>query len=322
MAIEDVKKVLQQIKGKRFNRIFYVACGGSQALMMPSKFYVDSISKTLFAQHYNSNEFIHTDPVSLGEDSIVILCSQEGKTPETVEAAAFAASRRAVVITISMVDGSPLEKAGTLFVKYGYYGTADAIDTSYGIMYLLSAGIVDNQENTHHLDKMVESLKRIQPVITKAKNDYLPLAQKFAEQCKDAKIIYSLASGSDYSQSYVMCNCYLMEMQWINAIPIHAGEFFHGPFEIIEKDSPVVLLLGEDSCRPLEERALRFCKKYTDKLFVIDIGDCCLDGIDDGCKGYMATLILNNICRLFCQQISIVRKHSLDIRRYMHIVEY
>lgn len=315
--------VLESIKGKQFRRLFLVSCGGSQALMMPGKFFADRYAKSIFVQHYNANEFIYLEPATLDSSSIVILCSQEGKTPETVKAAAFANEKGATVITIAMVDGSPLEKAGgKLFVKYGYYETADAIDTSYGIVYQLVAGIIDNQEGTDYLPRMIDSLNKIQPVIAKAKVDFEPKALDFAKRCKDAKVIYSLASGADYSQSYVMCNCYLMEMQWINAIPIHAGEFFHGPFEIIEKDSPVVLLMGADSCRYLEERARKFCEKYTDNLFIIDATTCDLSAIDKDLVGYMATIIINNICRLYCKKIAIERDHSLDIRRYMHIVEY
>ena len=323
MVLDNVRQVLGQLKGKTFRRLFLVACGGSQALMMPSKIFADRVSKTLMPQHYNSNEFIALDPVTLNEDSVVILCSQEGKTPETVKAAAFAREKGASVITIAMVDDSLLEKAGgSLFVKYGYYETCDAIDTSYGVMYLLVAGLIDNQEGTNHFGMMSESLIKVNPVIQKAKKDWEETLTAYGEKNKDAKVIYSLAAGTNYSQSYVLCNCYLMEMQWINAIPIHAGEFFHGPFEIIEKGSPVILLMGCDSCRFLEERALEFCRKYTDNLLVIDASMCDLSGIDENYAGYMTTLILNNLCRLFCKKIAITRNHSLDIRRYMHIVEY
>lgn len=323
MVLDNVRQVLGQLKGKTFRRLFLVACGGSQALMMPSKIFADKVSKTLMPQHYNSNEFIALDPVTLNEDSVVILCSQEGKTPETVKAAAFAREKGASVITIAMVDDSLLEKAGgSLFVKYGYYETCDAIDTSYGVMYLLVAGLIDNQEGTNHFGMMSESLIKVNPVIQKAKKDWEETLTAYGEKNKDAKVIYSLAAGTNYSQSYVLCNCYLMEMQWINAIPIHAGEFFHGPFEIIEKGSPVILLMGCDSCRFLEERALEFCRKYTDNLLVIDASMCDLSGIDENYAGYMTTLILNNLCRLFCKKIAITRNHSLDIRRYMHIVEY
>ncbi len=323
MCLDAVRSVLASLEGKRFKRLFLVSCGGSQALMMPGKFFVDKFAKTLFPQHYNSNEFIYLDPDSLDDSSIVILCSQEGKTPETVAAAAFARKKGATVITIAMVDNSPLQDAGgELFVKYGYYETADAIDTSYGVVYLLVSGIIDNQEGTGYFNEMVDSLHKIQPIIAEAKKRYEPKALDFAKRCKDAKVIYSLAAGTDYSQSYVMCNCYLMEMQWINAIPIHAGEFFHGPFEIIEENSPVIILLGSGDCRFLEERALKFCQKYTKELFIIDTSEFCFDGISKNYVGYMSTLILNNICRLYCKKIAVERNHPLDIRRYMHIVEY
>lgn len=322
MALQEVKKVIDDFKGREFDRIFFVSCGGSQALMMPSKFFVDSVAKKVSAQNYNSQEFINLNPASLGKNSVVILCSQEGKTPETVQAALFAKDKGASVLTIAMIDNTPLEKAGPHFVKYGHYETADAIDTSYGIMYLLTSGLIDTQEGTKYFEKMVKNLMNIQAVIAEAKKSAEQAAIDFAEESKDVDIIYSLSAGPDYSQSYVMCNCYLMEMQWINAIPIHAGEFFHGPFEIIEKDSTVILLMGKGETRYQEERAKKFCEKYTEKLYVIDADEYDFSQIDDDFEGFIAPLILNNLCRLYIKKLSIARDHSLDIRRYMHIVEY
>jgi fructoselysine 6-phosphate deglycase len=169
---------------------------------------------------------------------------------------------------------------------------------------------------------MVKNLSVATPVVKEALEHFRPLADEFAHACKDTKVLYSLASGPDFSQSYVFCNCYMMEMQWINAIPIHAGEFFHGPFEIIEQDRPVVLLMGQSNSRFLEERALTFCKRYTKKLFVIDTKEVNFKNIEEAYRGVIALLVLNNVCRLFSQTIAVVREHSLDIRRYMHLVEY
>ena len=169
---------------------------------------------------------------------------------------------------------------------------------------------------------MIANLNRANQVVQNGLEHFRPLAQKFADSCKDAKVLYSLASGPDYSQSYVFCNCYMMEMQWINAIPIHAGEFFHGPFEIIEENSPVILLMGQSKSRFLEERALSFCKRYTQNLFTIDTKEVNFEDIEEEYRGVVAVLVLNNVCRMFSQTISVVREHSLDIRRYMHLVEY
>lgn len=322
MTESQVRNILDSLQGKTFNQLYFVACGGSSALMYPSKFLADRFSQQMNSDYYNADEFIHLDPAALGPESVVITCSQEGKTPETVAAAKFCKEKGATVIGLTMRQGTPLQQAAHYHVQYGNYLTAPAIETSYGVMYMLTAGIIEMREGTPLLDDMVKNLKAATAVIDTAKEQFKPLAQEFAQDCKDASVIYSLASGPDYSQAYVFCNTYMIEMQWINAIAFHAGEFFHGPFEIIEKDSPVVLLLGRSSSRPLEERALKFCQKYTDRLFVIDTMDVDFQGIDEKFHGYIATLVLNNVCRQLSYTLADVRDHSLDLRRYMHLVEY
>lgn len=321
-TLTDVTHVLQKLKGKVFHRIYFVACGGSSALMYPSTYLLDTQSQKVAGEYLNSNEFIYRSPKGLGPGAVVILCSQEGKTPETVKAAEFAAQRGAMVVNLAMSEGTPLQATSDLFVEYGYYETAPMIDTSYGAMYLLTAGLIDIAEGTHLFEGMKKNLLAIHPVVQKAKAEYAGRAMEFATACKDVQVLYSLASGCDYSQSYVFCNCYMMEMQWINAIPIHAGEFFHGPFEIIEKDSPVLLLMGRDETRFLEERARAFLQKFTNQLFVIDTMELDYGDVEKEFEGLMSVLVLNNICREYSKTIAKVRNHSLDIRRYMHLMEY
>jgi fructoselysine 6-phosphate deglycase len=322
-VISEVKAIIKKIENKKFKNMYLIACGGSSALMYPSQFFIDTNAKNLTCEYLNANEFIYRNQAALGENSIVILCSQEGKTPETVAAAAYSREKGATVITIAMKENTPLQQAGgELFVRYGYYMTCRPIETSYGVMFMLAAGILQNLEGGSYFEDMIDSLVRLEPVMKEAKAGFEPFAADFAEKCKDDKIIYSLASGMNYSQAYVLCNCYLMEMQWINAIPIHAGEFFHGPFEIIEKNSPVIMLVGMDSTRYLEERAVKFLKQYTDRAFILDMNEIDYRDIKKEYIGYMSVLILNNECRMLVQKLSISRNHDLDIRRYMHLVEY
>lgn len=322
MTESQIRKILASLNGRTFGQLYFVACGGSSALMYPSKYFADRFSQKLNTDYYNANEFIYLSPAALGENSLVITCSQEGKTPETVAAAKFAKSKGATVVALSMRKGTPLEQEADYFVQYGDYNTAPAIETSYGVVYMLTAGIIEMREGTQLFEGMVKNLVAATPVIKTAVEHFQSLANEFANACKDAKVIYSLSSGPDYSQSYVFCNTYMMEMQWINAIPIHAGEFFHGPFEILEKNSPVVLLMGRSNSRFLEERALTFCQRYTEKLFTIETKDVDFQSIDDAYHGVVAVLVLNNVCRMFSKTIALVRDHSLDIRRYMHMVDY
>jgi fructoselysine 6-phosphate deglycase len=325
MVTDQVRAVLENIKERDFNRIFFIACGGSSALMYPSKYLVDREAKEMAGEVYNANEFIYRNPAALGKKSVVILCSQEGKTPETVAAAKFARDKGATTIAIAMTNETPLENEAEFFVKYGYYETAAPINTSYGVMYQLTAGILQQQEKDAYHDLfegMLRNLDNLEAVVDRAMTQYDNMAKSFATDCKDDKVIYTLASGANYSQAYVFSNCYLMEMQWINSIPIHAGEFFHGPFEIIEKDKPVVVLLGLDATRPMEERALKFVNKYSDRVFALDAKTVDFSGVDEPFRRVFSPLVFNPVLRKFSKSIAEERDHSLDIRRYMHIVEY
>ena len=170
-VLENVRNVLKQIRDRRIRRMYVIACGGSSALMYPSQYLIDTTATQLTCEYLNSNEFIYRDSPAVNEESLVILCSQEGKTPETVAAAKYARGKGATVVVIAMVDGSELEKEGDFFIKYGYYETADPIDTSYGVMYLLTAGILDAQEGTKIFDDMVVNLERLKTVVERAKSN-------------------------------------------------------------------------------------------------------------------------------------------------------
>ena len=64
-----------------------------------------------------------------------------------------------------------------------------------------------------------------------------------------AEAIYTLASGASYGAAYSFAICVLMEMQWYDLQAIHANEFFHGPFEVVDKDSNFIVMIGLDETR-------------------------------------------------------------------------
>jgi fructoselysine 6-phosphate deglycase len=114
----------------------------------------------------------------------------------------------------------------------------------------------------------------------------------------------------------------LMEMQWIHSHALHAGEYFHGPFEILDKDVPVIQLLGLDETRPLEERSLEFTQKYCNRLVVLDALEFDLTGVAETVKGYIAPLVLQTVLRQYAEELAEARNHPLSTRRYMWKVPY
>ncbi|VEA30427.1 Fructoselysine 6-phosphate deglycase [Salmonella enterica subsp. enterica] len=74
-------------------------------------------------------------------------------------------------------------------------------------------------------------------------------AQAFAQEYKDDKVIYTVASGAGYGAAYLQSICIFMEMQWIHSACIHSGEFFHGPFEITDANTPFLFQFSEGNTR-------------------------------------------------------------------------
>lgn len=318
----QVQQVLNAVKNRTITRLFFVACGGSSSLMYSSKYIMDRESSSITTDLYSSNEFIHRNPKTLGENSLVILCSLRGNTPETVEAARFARSKGAITAAMTNLEDSPLAQAAEYVIKYGWGPDTLVEDSNYSILYQLVLGVLSVTEGNTKLDSLMKSLPSLDSVYNKAKEQFAAESKQFAAKFKDEKVIYTMASGSNYGIAYMFAICFLMEMQWKNSHAIHAGEFFHGPFEILDKDVPFILFMGLDETRPMEERALKFLKQYGEKLLIIDAQAYDFTGIEEDIKGYIAPLVLNQVIRLFAADLAEQTKHPLETRRYMWKVAY
>lgn len=325
-AEEQVEQILEAFKTRPINRVFYVACGGSSALMYPSKYVLDREAKTITAEVYSSNEFIHRNPRTLGSESLVILCSHKGKTPETTEAAKFAKSKGALVVSLMFVEKAPLAEASDYIVNYSWVA-AGGHDPhpeimNYAIFYRLALGLLYVKEGNDKYTRLLRSLDHLGDVFDKARAQFTDKAKAYAEANKAETIIYTMASGGNYGIAYSFAICMLMEMQWIHSHAIHAGEFFHGPFEILDKHVPFILLKGLDETRPLEERAETFLQQYGEKLLILDAQDLDLTGIDEELRGYIAPIAINFVLRLYAVALAEARNHPLETRRYMFKVPY
>ncbi|OIK15686.1 fructosamine deglycase [Bacillus sp. MUM 116] len=320
--LPEVQKALEVFEERNIDRVYFVACGGSSSLMFASKFVLDRESGTIDSDLYSSNEFIHRNPKKLNEKSLVILCSHYGKTPETVEAARFAKEKGALTVSLTFDAESPLAKTSEYVIVYLDKDDSNYVNEAPAIMLELVFGLLAVKEGNEKFDDIISSLENLRPILTKAKAETLVQAKEFAEAYKDEKIIYTMGSGANYGIAYWFAICILMEMQWIHSHAIHAGEYFHGPFEILDKEVPIIQLVGVDETRPLEERSLEFTERYGEKVIVLDAKEFDLTGTADSVKGYIAPLVLQTVLRQYAGELAEVRNHPLTTRRYMWKVPY
>jgi fructoselysine 6-phosphate deglycase len=323
-----VVSALSAFDAASIKHVFFVACGGSLSIMYPAKFLLDQHSP-LSSDVYNGAEFVARAPRSLKSDSLVVLCSMTGTTRETTAAAEFARAKGARTIGLTVEPASPLGKAVDHVVGFSApYTTGvpiDAKDSNYSRIYQLVMGLVALSGGENLTQPLIESLCALQAAIDRAHALLAPMFEDYAPRFAKEDVVYTVASGASYGAAYSFAICVLMEMQWINSQAIHANEFFHGPFEVLDKDRAFILMKGLDSTRSLEERADVFLHRFgsAEKILVLDAEKLDLKGIDPRFHGNVVPLIFFDTLWRFAYRIADLRQHTmLEARRYMKKISY
>ena len=316
--IEAIKKEVPAAKS-----VYFVGCGASKAELYPGKYFLEANARNIRVGHYTANEFLHATPVAVDETAIVVTCSLGGTTPETVAASKKAMELGAKVIAVTHVDGSPLAKNAHYVILHGFEKNYAAKLEKMTNVLSLAVEILNQYEGYDRYNDMQTAFGKIYDLIEKAVSFVVPAAKNFAEDYKDAPVVYVMSSGATQEVAYAFSICLLMEMQWGNSGSFHDGEFFHGPFEIVEKDVPFILLMNEGRTRALDSRALDFLNRFQAKTTVLDGKDFGLASeVPASVAEYFNPMVLSAVLRVYAEQLAIVRNHPLTQRRYMWKLEY
>ena len=321
--VQIVKEILASRKDcGGIRNIYFAACGGSRAGLTPANFFINCESSELRSWVYQAEEFVLCTPKALNENAIVVTLSFSGSTPEAIDAARKARAAGAVSITLTGREDSPLADQGDYVF---YYGDEPKYQYSTGSMAMalrFAIELVHQVEGYGHYEEMQQGFAILDDVIGKARTYALPGALEFASKHKSEPVIHVMASGANYNVAYTTTTCILMECQWIHSNPIHCGEFFHGPFEVVDKEVPFLVLLGTGRERPMDERAVRFLEKYGKKITVLDAKEFGVDILGANVCEYLSPLVFTGVLSIYSHKLADARCHSVDVRRYMWHVAY
>ena len=324
----SMKKVVEKaITAKKndggIKNVCFVACGGSLGGFYPAYYLLERKSKTLRASLITSNEFVHATPDVIGKNSLVLVCSMRG-TPETCKAASVARERGAYVIAF-YVDKSDLLTYADDSVKYQsiMFDDTRIENTNACLQLQLCFELLHQMEGCESYDDAEAAFPIVDDIYRDAFQYCMPRAQKFAEACKDDNVIYVMGGGPSMGAAYVFSICNLMEMQWVHSPTINTGELLHGPFETVDKNLPIFLLISEGPTRPVDERALRFLEKYGEKLFVLDAKEIGINRIPPSVVEFFCHILFSSLLNnAYLKELSYARKHNYLNRRYMWQVSY
>ncbi|WP_410014556.1 SIS domain-containing protein [Sodalis sp. C49] len=303
-------------------QVFLVACGGSLVDMYPANYFLNSESTTLHSYMMTANEFVHAAPKTLGRQSLTIVCSHGGDTPESVAAAELAQRRGSATVTLTHNERAGLIDFSDSNLLYAWGDDSQVINNPMALILSLCVEALQQTEGFDGYADFLAGMEQIDGVIARARRQVQARSAAFAKRYAQESLFYILSSGASYGHAYGFAICSLMEMQWLNAASIHSGEYFHGPFEVTDANTPWILMMNEGRTRALDERAHAFLGRYGDKVEIIDARELGLGVMPVSVVDYFNPILFYSVMCEYRAALANERRHPLETRRYMGQVPY
>ena len=309
-----IEAIVDDICRAGFKNICWLGIGGTYASCLQAEVHMKERSTLEFFVE-NAAEYLTTGNRRVGEGTVVVISSVTGSTIEMVDAVKKAQADGARVLGFIDVETTELAKRMDWEIAYPaneqlkFFMVADRLMFRHG-------EFPEYEEYYAQLDAhLAVDLAEVEKAA-----DAFGLA--FAQKHHDDKLHYFVGAGNQYGSTYSYAMCYWEEQHWVRTKSIHSSEFFHGMLEIVDRDTPVTVFVGEDSQRPLSERVVRFLPRVCANYTVIDSRDYALPGIDERFRGNLSHLVTHAVTQRIDAHIEAINCHPMEIRRYYRRLDY
>lgn len=318
--IDEAVKLGQKFASAGMERLLLVGCGAPHYMFRAINTWLGSVCRADHIADIYPAELAqarYTPDAKTG----VVFGSHSGKTAETVRAAESLQAEKCMTAAITQGADSALGKNAQHMLAYG--ATQQGYFSAVMLTLALVSGFLAKTSPDWGLhDALLASLPHLPQALADAKETTMAEGNHNAEILQEKKSLYVVGNGPMYTTAYVFSACFLMEMQRMNAHPIKMLDFFHGPFELLDTSSPVILLMGEGVFREEDERTRAFCEKYLGGCITYDAAAFAMAGIDPCIRPIAAPFVVDAALTNVVEQLAILREHPLDIRRYMGKAAY
>lgn len=320
--IEEINEKQQTVGG--IKDVVWLAAGGSYGGFYPGDYFLNQEAAGIRSRNITSNEFVQAPPAFVGENTLAVVCSMRG-TPETIEAAKLAKRLGAATIAL-YVDESELTEVCDYQISYDSVAVDSSdfskTNSAYGLK--IAMLVMDVVEGYEHIELALDNFAAVNSIYDQAVTEIRTKAIKWAIQNRESKSIHVMASGATFGAAYVFSICNIMEMLQIDSPTVNCCDFFHGPFEVIDEDTSVFLLMGEGSNRSNDERAARFLQEFGGKkVFRLDARDIGINKFDPKVSEHFNHLIFSPILNnVFMRELAYQIKKDYMTRTYMWKAQY
>ena len=235
---------------KNFDSIYIVGCGTAFHAGEVGKFLIENwvdipVTAEIASEFRYKTKFV-TDK------SLVIFVSQSGETADTIAALKAAKVKGATTLAITNVVGSSITREAdvSLYCDAGpeiSVASTKAYTTQLVIFYLLALQMAKElgTMEEHEIKSIIKEMKLLSGKIEVILSN-LDVYKEIAKIIKDKDALFYIGRGLDYF-TVKEGALKLKEITYIFTEAFPAGELKHGPLALIEKGTPVIAVLAQQS---------------------------------------------------------------------------
>jgi len=229
--ITEAKKILAQAKN-----VYAIGCGTAYYSMLLST-YLLSLHNNIQATAIPANEFA-TFVHLLGPDSVVMVASQSGETIDAIEVIRLSKFRGAKTIGLINVLGSTLSREVDLCISLSA-GIEKAVVSSKAFSNMLCSIylIAGHQHELEITATSIRALLESKFLVKQLKN--------LARQLASHHSLFVIGRGINYPLALEGA-LKLKEISYLHAEGLAGGELKHGVIALIERGTPVFVIVGND----------------------------------------------------------------------------
>ena len=310
----EIEKIIDGICEKGYKNICWLGIGGTYASCLQAEVHMKEKSELPFFVE-NAAEYLATGNKKVGEGTLVIVSSVTGSTEEMVKGVEKAQAAGATVI--GFIDIATAKIAEMVDYEIAYPGNEQLKFFMVADRLMYNAGeFPDYEEYYAQLDA------HLAQALVDVEKSADAFGEEFAKKHMNDAIHYFVGAGNQYGATYSYAMCYWEEQHWIRTKSIHSAEFFHGTLEVIDRDTPVTVFVGEDSQRVLGGRVAAFLPRICGNYTIIDTKDYPLEGISEKYRGSLSHLVMHAVTQRIDVHLEQLNCHPMEIRRYYRRLDY
>jgi len=308
---EVVKTLIEEIEKRNIEKGFIIGSGTSYHASLLLDYLLSRYTDLQFIA-VPASEFDLWTPITR-RDYAIIAFSQSGESSDIIRAVEKAKEEGVFIVGITNTPGSTLTKLAnmSLVTRAGEEKAVAATkthDVQIAISTLLALKLAGREDLIRELYEIPEKMN----IILKREQETREVADKF----RKAEDMFILGRGVNYPVA-LEAALKLKETAMIHAEGFALREFLHGPIQLVDETTPVLLILPSEETLRISERVIDKLKSY--KAPIVSIASENLDiGFTDNIIGIpeitedLSAILVVKVIQLFSYFISVLRGYNPD----------